>query len=378
MKSKLINRNVLTIKGLLVLLCVSLSFNTSAQIGGSNAYEFLNVPVSARVGGLGGNVIGVYDSDPTFAMSNPSLLNPEMSGMLTLSYLNYFADVNQGHFSYIRDFKKYGTFSLGLKYINYGEFLETDEAGNEFGTFSAAEYAFIIGWGKMIKDSTIAIGANLKPIYSDLYVYYSSGIATDLSATYISKDKSFNAAFLIKNFGTQFNTYAPGNEREPLPFELQFGISKRLKHVPLRVSVDAIQLQNWNLAFNDSTLATNTNETLNDEEKALRNQTGRLDEMFRHLVFGAEFVPSKSFMVRLGFNYKRRAELALDNSPGLVGFSWGVGFRIKKFHISYGSARYHIAGSSNHFYYLLRTFQSITEKEQRLNPQRSKKKRRSV
>ena len=54
-------------------------------------------------------------------------------------------------------------------------------------------------------------------------------------------------------------------------------------------------------------------------------------------------------MLRFGYNFKRRSELALDNKPGLTGFSWGVGFRVKKLHISYGSARYHLAGSSNHF-----------------------------
>ena len=64
-----------------------------AQIGGSNTYEFLNVPVSGRVGALGGSVIAVNDNDPTLAMANPSLLNPHMSGMVTLSYLNYFADI---------------------------------------------------------------------------------------------------------------------------------------------------------------------------------------------------------------------------------------------------------------------------------------------
>jgi hypothetical protein len=30
-----------------------------------------------------------------------------------------------------------------------------------------------------------------------------------------------------------------------------------------------------------------------------------------------------------------------------VGFSWGFGLRISRFHINYGLARYHLAGSSN-------------------------------
>lgn len=339
----------MAMKRIFLIIFLLSSFMVSAQIGGTNTYEFLNIPVSARVGALGGNVIAVNDNDPTFSLNNPSLLNPEMSGMLTLTYLNYFSDINQGYFSYVKDFKKVGTFSAGIKYVSYGEFLETDEGGNEFGTFSASEYAFVIGWGKTIVDSTIAVGANIKPIYSDLYQYYSAGIAVDLSATYTNKNNGFTAAVLVKNSGMQFKPYVEGGEREPLPFEVQAGISKRFKHMPFRLSVDAIQLQNWNLSFNDSITQTNANENLSEEERNERNKTSLLNETLRHLVIGGEFVPSKSFMLRFGFNFKRRAELALDNKPGLVGFSWGVGFRIKKFHISYGSARYHLAGSSNHF-----------------------------
>lgn len=336
-------------KKLFLIVLLFSTFVGFAQIGGTNTYEFLNIPISARVGALGGNVIAVNDNDPTLSLSNPSLLNPEMSGMVTFSYLNYFSNINQGYVSYVKDFKKFGTFSGGIKYINYGEFLETDESGNEYGTFSAAEYAFVFGWGKTIIDSTLSVGANLKPIYSDLYQYYSAGIAADLSATYTNYDNGFTAALLIKNIGTQFLTYNEGGEKEPLPFEIQAGISKKFKHIPFRLSVDIVQLQNWNLAYNDSLLETNNNTLLTDEQKSERNKTSMINETFRHLVFGGEFVPSKSFMVRFGFNYKRRTELALDNKPGLVGFSWGVGFRIKKFHISYGSARYHLAGSSNHF-----------------------------
>ncbi len=333
------------------LVFVFLLFNALvgfSQIGGTNTYEFLNIPVSARVGGLGGNVIAVYDNDPTFSFSNPSLLNPEMSGMLTLSYLNYFADINHGYVSYVQDFKKFGTFSGGIRYINYGKFVETDEGGNVLGNnFFASEYAFVLGWGKSI-DSSFSVGANLKPIYSNMYLYNSFGLAGDVSLTYHNDVKGFTAAVVAKNIGIQLKTYVEGGDKEPLPFEVQAGISKKLQHVPFRLSIDFTHLENWKLAYNDSLAATN-NSSLSDEEKAYRNKTSLHSELFRHMVFGGEFVPSKSFMLRFGFNVKRRSELALDNKPGLVGFSWGIGFRIKKFHISYGSARYHLAGSSNHF-----------------------------
>lgn len=320
----------------------------NAQIGGNSTYQFLNVPVSSRAGAMGGSALSIRDDDPNLTLNNPSLLTQPMSSSVTLTYLNYFADINYGYVSYIHDFKKWGTFSGGLNYIDYGKFLETDAGGNEFGNFTAGEYAFVLGWGKNI-DSLFSVGANLKPIYSNLYEYRSFGLAMDLAATYYNPKSNFGASILVKNIGTQLTTYVEGAEREPIPFEIQAGVSKKLKYVPIRLSVDLVQLQNWNLAFNDSTFLTNTSTKLSDEEKAERNKTTLLSEVFRHVVVGTEIIPSKSFSVRFGLNIKRRAELGLDDRAGLAGFSWGLGFRIKKFYFSYGSARYHLAGSSNHF-----------------------------
>jgi hypothetical protein len=367
-------------KKLLFVFLLLGSLSGFSQIGGTNTYEFLNVPVSARAGALGGNIIAVKDNDPTLSFTNPSLLNAEMNGMLTLSYLNYFSDINHGYFSYIKDFKKAGTFSGGLRYIDYGTFIETDEGGNELGKFTAGEYAFVIGWGKSI-DSLFSVGANFKTIYSSLYTYTSVGVAMDFSGTYYNKNNGLTVAAVIKNVGTQMKPYVEGGEKEPLPFEIQLGISKKLKHMPFRASLDLTHIENWNLAYNDSTIVTNNNEALTDEEKTEKNKTGVVSEVFRHVVLGGEFVPSKSFNVRFGFNFRRRSELALDNKPGLVGFSWGFGVRIKTFYVSYGSARYHLAGSSNHFtistnlsdYYKKGTAAPKQPKEKKSKDKKSKK-----
>ncbi|MGE0560488.1 MAG: type IX secretion system protein PorQ [Flavobacteriales bacterium] len=330
--------------------CLLLSILFSkAQIGGTSTYQFLNVPVSSRVGAMGGSALSIRDDDPNLTLNNPSLLTQPMSTSVTLTYLNYFADINYGYVSYIHDFKKWGTFSGGLNYIDYGKFLETDEGGNELGnTFTAGEYAFVLGWGKSI-DSLFSVGANLKPIYSNLYSYNSFGLAADVAVTYYNPKSNIGVSAVVKNIGAQLTTYVEDAEREPIPFEIQMGVSKRLKHVPIRLSVDLVHLENWNIAYNDSTYLTNTNKKLTQEDKDERNKVSVWDEALRHVIIGTEIIPSRSFSVRFGLNIKRRAELGLDDKAGLTGFSWGLGFRVKQFYFSYGSARYHLAGSSNHF-----------------------------
>jgi hypothetical protein len=74
-----------------------------------------------------------------------------------------------------------------------------------------------------------------------------------------------------------------------------------------------------------------------------------LDKVMRHVVLGAEVLLTKNFNLRIGYNYKRRQELQIEDKTGGVGFSWGFGLKINRFMISYGRATYHLAGASNLF-----------------------------
>jgi hypothetical protein len=67
----------------------------------------------------------------------------------------------------------------------------------------------------------------------------------------------------------------------------------------------------------------------------------------RHVVIGAEFLPTKNFSIMGSYNYERRQELKDPVKVSTVGFSWGFGLRIKQFNLSYARARYHLAGSPN-------------------------------
>ena len=70
--------------------------------------------------------------------------------------------------------------------------------------------------------------------------------------------------------------------------------------------------------------------------------------LMRHAIVGVEFLPSKNFYIAFGYNHRRRLDLLYEEKLSMVGFSWGFGFRVNRFHIAYGSAGYHIAGSTNH------------------------------
>lgn len=313
---------------------------TIAQSGGNTAYSFMEMPVQARVASLGGNLISVKDDDATLGIDNPSLLNANMHNALNLTYVNYISDINYGMFSYVRDYSKWGTFSSGIRYLNYGKFTETDENANIIGTFKAAEYLFHTGWGKEI-DSLFSIGANFKTIYSSLQAYRSLAFAFDFAGTYFNAKRGVTASALIKNAGISVKSYIP-NHREKLPFELQAGISKKWENMPFRFSFIFHNLQQFNLSYPDS--SANSLTSLQEEKKIKKFS----NNLLRHLIVGMEFMPSKNFALRFGFNYNRRKELKLATRPGIVGFTAGLGFKVNRFHLSYALAAQHLGAFSNH------------------------------
>ena len=309
-----------------------------AQIGGENTYDFLNLTNSARMAALGGNQVALNDStDLNLSYNNPSLLNVNMKNMLSMNYIGYFAGINYGYVSYSFGTPVPGNFAIGMHYINYGKFIEALANGEKTGAnFTAAEYALNIIYSNSYKQFTY--GINIKPILSSFENYQSIGIAADLGLSYFSKNKNTVTALVIRNMGTQITTYYDGADKESIPFDVQFGISQKLQHAPIRFAATLQHLQKWNLAkpvednSGSSTVYTDENFT---------------KKFMRHMLLGVELLPSPNFTLRAGYNYQLRQEMKLDEKMSTVGFSWGFGFRISRFQISYGSARYHLAGSSN-------------------------------
>ena len=321
----------------------------NAQVGGDNVYEFVNLPASARITGLGGNLITVVDDDASLAFHNPALLNPLMHQQLSFNTNIHYAGINNGFANYAHFREKWNTtLQAGVQYISYGNFKRTNELGQIEGEFKASEYAFTLGAARQLYDK-MTVGANLKMISSQMERYNSFGLIGDLAAVYQDTAKQFVATLLFKNIGTQISTYRESNF-EPIPFDIQFGISKKLKYLPFRFSIIAHNLQRWNITYDDP----------NDEEAILffgeAPQTDSkfksfVDNTFRHLIFNGEFLLGRreNFRIRVGYNHFQRQELSVDRLRSIAGFTMGLGFKIKQFRIDYGRDYYHLAGPVHHF-----------------------------
>ncbi len=332
-------------------LTIILSFITClfsiAQPGGK-AFQFLDVTNSARIAALGGKAPSIFDDDLNLPFHNPSLLNEQMHNHLVLNYVDYFAGINYGYVSYARTYENIGNFAAGIHYLNYGIFQGADETGALTNTFRAADYALNIMYSRKI-DSLFQVGVNVKPIYSDLESYNSFALAVDAGIVYHNPSWMFTSALVFRNVGIQIDKYYSSSEREPLPFDIQLGISQRLKYAPFSFYIVADHLEKWDLTF----------QTEEDKQNEINQLTGEKiekkkfevfgDKLMRHITVGTELNIGKNIIIGLGYNYRRRQEMKVDSKTSLVGFSWGISLRVSKFRISYGRPSCHLAGGSNHF-----------------------------
>jgi len=317
-----------------------------SQFSGNSTYDFLNLASSARINALGGTQVGIIDSSELcLSFYNPATLMPKAHNHLSLNYIDFVSDIKIGYASYARYYESIGTFAAGIQYINYGKFEETLENGTFTGrTFGAADYALNLIFSRKIWNNFTA-GIDLKPIYSSYETYNSFGIAADIGVSYIDSFGLFSAGLVFKNIGTQITNYqyVSNGIHEPLPFDIQFGISQRLGHAPFRFSVTLNKLYNWKL--------TDKSTWDYDHKSESENLPGSSDDIIRqfmrHVILGVEFIPSKNFSLGFGYNYQRKRELSVSSNPGAVGLSGGINLKISKFRFSYAIAKYHLSGISN-------------------------------
>mgnify|MGYP001148204249 CR=1 FL=1 len=318
-----------------------------AQGQAGRVFEFLNLPASARITALGGYGFPDLENDLGMALMYPSLLQPEFSNHLSLNVVDYFDDISYGTVAFSRSFERIGSFSGSVQYINYGRFTESDDVGETHGTFTAGEYAFMVGWGRRIGEN-LYIGSNLKSIHSFYYDTNAWGFGVDVSMAYLRPDIGLATGLVARNIGYQIIPFRKGNQ-EPMPFDLVLGGSLKLANAPFRFSLVAHNLHRFDLTYISPESQPTGPFSPQPQTDGFGDKVSDLaDKTMRHVVVGLEFLPSQNFSFRVGYNYRRRQEMKVDTRLSTVGLSWGFGFRISRFHLSYGRSNHHLAGAPNH------------------------------
>lgn len=318
----------------------------SGQVGGLGTYDFLTLAGSARATALANYPVALSDQDVAQVFLNPGLLQGSMSHQLSINHNFHFADIGYGNVAYGLPLKDSSMMlMIGGNYIDYGDFTRADITGERLGSFSGSEAALHVTMSKQL-DPRLRLGVSLKYANSSLAEFSSSGLGGDMGLHYYHPEKRASWAFVIRNIGAQISTF--NTTRESWPTDIQIGYAKRLAHLPLTWMVTAHHLQRWDLRspLDDQGTIVIIGQTPQPPSSFSKG----IDNLFRHLTFGAELGIGKNEVVklRLGYNHLRAQELAVSGFRNLSGLSFGFGIKVKKLRLDYGVGRYHLAGGVNH------------------------------
>ncbi len=289
----------------LIVATLVLSLGLSVSSAANNTvYGFLRTDVSARAGALAGSYVTIMN-DVTSIFYNPAGLGTLEKPTGSLGFFKHLLDINSGYVSYSQPYQDLGYFGVGVQYMNYGTFDETDDLGNTIGQFNASDLAVSLGYSNMIEEN-FYWGANAKFIYSSIAGSSSTGLAADLGILYYIPDSRITLGASMRNLGAQLSSYM--STRESLPLDLVVGVSVVPKGLPLLLNVNF--------------------HKLNDDAQDFGKR-------FRAFSVGGEFTLSRVLQARIGYNNEQRIELKTGTSSGLAGFSGGIGITVQEYKVDY-------------------------------------------
>ncbi|MDR0794632.1 MAG: type IX secretion system protein PorQ [Tannerella sp.] len=302
-----------------------LSLSLSAQTGG-DVFSFLRLPASSHANALGGHTVSLIERDPSLVFHNPALLGGEMDGMANLNYMNYVSNIHAGSAIYTKSVGERGAWGIGAVYFNYGTMKEVSADHVIMGSFAPQNISLNAFYSIDLSEKWRG-GFVFKMLYSGFVEYSSFGLASDAGLSYFDSDKELSFGIVLKNIGAQLKAY--DSRRERMPWDIQMGLTKKMNHAPIRISITAMYLNQWKFNYVDESL----NKKMLDD--------GFIRTLGKHLVFGVDFIPSQNFWIGVGFNPKVNMDMKLITGNGLGGFSAGGGLKVSGFDISASVARYH-------------------------------------
>jgi len=318
----------------------------NSQVGGEEVYQFLNLSTSARQIALGGEVVTLLD-DVNQPIWNPAVISNNIDNKVAVNYTSYLAGINIGSIAYANSFsRRSGTFHASIKYLDYGTLIGADEDGSETGSFNASDLAFSLGYAYNLPDTHFFIGANIRFINSTISTFTSSAISGDFALLYNNTFKPFVISLVIRNLGKQLKAY--NGTEEKLPFRVSLGGSYKLEHVPLKWYGTISNLQQW-----DISVANPSDQTTDLEGNVTEDNVGFIENTFRHFAIGAELFPKSAINIRVGYNFRRAAELKLQNVRTFSGFSYGFGIKMNKLKFNYAYSKFHSAANASTFSLLI-------------------------
>ena len=311
--------------GLLGLLAVAAPAWGQSRV--ETAYDLLRLDPSARAASLAGTGALPAD-DPAALFANPALLAPESDRGVALGYTNLALDVSAGSAAYARETPWLGGLQVGggVRYLSYGDFeRRADPESEAEGTFGASEAALTLAASRAVLPR-VRVGVAAHALFASIDDAGGQALAADLGLSYVHEEQGLVLGASLHHLGTVLSSL--GDDGDRLPLDLRLTASKRLRYVPLTVSVAGLDLQRFEGQSADSSL---------------------FGQALDHLALGGELQLGAAFAVRAGYNGRRGADLRSGGRLDLAGVSVGAGIRLRRVSVDYAFSNWGSFGGLHQF-----------------------------
>ena len=210
------------------LLLLSLLSRSLSPLSGADARP--RDAASARSAALGGAYAAV-SGDVEATAWNPAGLFGVQQRTAALSLNSYLVDSQAGFVS-VAFPKERRVLAISANYVSYGDLRRTDEEGRDLGTFSAADLATYLTIAQQLGPDWLAVGANLKAVYSSIDEFFSDAYLFDLGLIVRGPIQGMRLGASIANMGFVRSGYA-GDFKDSLPVHIRLGLSHRPAHMPV-------------------------------------------------------------------------------------------------------------------------------------------------
>ncbi|MFC1565869.1 hypothetical protein ACFL4B_02880 [Candidatus Neomarinimicrobiota bacterium] len=169
--------------------------------------------------------------------SDSDRINP--AGFATLpkqiqfNIIKYPAGINTQSVIFVKKLNN-SNIGIGLRHLNYGNFISTNEDGVEDGTYSAGETWLSTTWARNNKN--INWGASCGILLSSLASYNATALVFSTGAIYNYSKYDIQVGISLSNFGFFIARYTA--HKEKLPTNIIISANKGLAHLPLDLNAD--------------------------------------------------------------------------------------------------------------------------------------------
>jgi hypothetical protein len=205
---------------------------------GQSGFQFLHLPTNARSAALAG-IGGLSNNDASAVFNNPANLVDIPNFDVSVSILDYVADIKYNTVAFAKNFGKLGVFGFHFASLDAGTLYRTENVvdaelgitsrSGDLGTFDAGDMLFGVSYAKNITDK-LSVGANVGQIQEKLDDTEVKNIFADFGLFFNTGFKSLTISMVARNFGpdAEFTGFTelygiPQSVRMPLDF--RFGLS---------------------------------------------------------------------------------------------------------------------------------------------------------